>query len=142
LRLEAGAQSGCFNLWEQCRLPQCQPGTVVEIAAGWSGNDLPGTAELRGKTYPDLGGQNTWNSADVRFSGGITMPPMRDGPVSITALFDFAGRFVYAESVEDEPQDALLTGGGRVTLFLEPYPGENSWVIRRVEFEFRPVRRD
>jgi hypothetical protein len=140
--LEADALLGFFGAFNACSVPECPPGTVVEINAGWSGNDLPGTATLRGKTYPDVGGHSTWNSAFIRFSGQITMPPMAEGPVSITAPFDFAGRFTYSPDLSS-PSEALLTGGGVVTFLLEPYPdGTNtSWIVRRAEFDFRPVKR-
>jgi hypothetical protein len=138
-RLEAAALTGRFDAVDQCFVPECPPGTVVELGARWIGNDLPGTATLRGKTYDDVGGLDSLNSADVRFAGQFVMPPLSDGPVSITVPFDFAGRFAYSEDLS-EVQDALLTGGGQVTLVLEQL-FQGSWSIRSAAFEFRPVRR-
>ena len=139
--MDAGTHFGFFHAFNQCSVPECPPGTVVEINAGWSFNDLPGTAVLRGRTYPDLGGHNSPNGAVIRFSGQITMPPMGDEPVSVQVPFDFAGRFVYGPDLETAAQEALLTGGGAVTFHLEPYPDRTSWLIRSAEFEFRPVKR-
>lgn len=140
-RLQAGPGTGRFDAIDLCRLPECGPGTVVDLSARWSGNDLTGTAILRGTTYEDLGGLDSPNSADIRFAGQVTMPPITDGPVSITVPFEFAGRFRFAE-MGQLPQDALLTGGGLVTLSLEPLPADpNSWTIKSVVFEFSPVQR-
>jgi hypothetical protein len=141
--IDAGTGFGIFNAFNQCHVsaPECPPGTVVEINARWSGSDLGGTAALRGKTYPDLGSFNSPNWADVRFSGRITMPPMSDGPVSVTVPFDFAGRFIYGPDFETGTQEALLTGGGLATFHFAPHPNFPSWYMRSAEFEFRPVKR-
>jgi hypothetical protein len=139
--MDAGAQTGFFHAFDQCSVPECPPGAVVEINAGWSGNDLPGIATLRGKTYPDLGGHNSPNSAEIRFSGQITMPPMSDGPVSVTVPFDFAGEFRYRPDLETPPEKAFLTGGGVATFHLEPFADGMTWFIRSAEFAFRPVKR-
>jgi hypothetical protein len=61
--------------------------------------------------------------------------------VTITVPFDFAGRFVYAPNLESPPQEALLIGGGVVTLVLVPGVDGTTWSARSAEFEFRPVRR-
>lgn len=139
--MDAGTHFGFFNAFNQCSVPECVPGTVVEINAGWSGNDLPGTATLRGQTYPDLGGPMSPNGAEILFSGQITMPPMSDGPVSVTVPFDFAGEFRYGPDLDTPQQKAFLTGGGFVTFLLKPFQDGTSWFIESVEFEFRPVKR-
>ena len=139
-RLQASTLSGRFNLQNQCAAPECQPGTVVEIGAFWSGNDLPGTAELRGTTYPDVGGLNSPNSAEIELSGEVTMPPMSDGPITFKAPFEFAGRFTYAPDLQTPSQTVSLTGGGRV--ILELIPNGDSWLIGDITFEFRPAKRD
>jgi hypothetical protein len=137
-RLEAGAlTSGRFDAVDQCRFtPECPEGTVLELGGVWIGLDLPGTARFRGKTYGDLGGFDSPNSAGIEFFGKFTMPPIGDGPVSISVPFTFAGTFLYGDA--QGSQTALLSGGGEVTLFLEPFPGENSWQVQAAEFEFRP----
>ncbi len=140
-RLEARTLTGRFDAIDSCQVPECPPGSTVELGARWVGNDLPGTARLRGKTYPDVGGLSSPNSADVRFSGEVTMPAMSNNPVSITAPFDFAGVFFFAADLSQPQQDVLLTGRGLVTLFLDPNVAENSWVIRSATFDFSPARR-
>jgi hypothetical protein len=138
-KLEAFAfPGGRFDAEDTCRSPDCPPGTVVQLGAVWVGSDLPGTARLRGQRYEDVGGLTSPSSAAIEFSGEVTMPPMSDGPESITVPFDLTGTFVYGEG--QGSQTALLSGGGEVTLFLEPYPGVNSWQVRGAVFEFRPVK--
>ena len=63
------------------------------------------------------------------------MPEMSDGPVSITAPFDFSGRFSYGQ-LGPRPQEALLAGGGRVTLLLRPNVDGTSWELQRAVFQF------
>jgi hypothetical protein len=140
-RLEASAlTSGRFDAADQCRFtPDCPPETSLELGGVWIGLDLPGTARFRGKTYGDLGGFDSPNSAGIEFFGQFTMPPMSDGPVSISVPFTFAGTFLYGDA--QGSQTAFLSGGGEVTLFLEPFPGENSWRVQAAEFEFRPNAR-
>lgn len=140
-KAEASTQTGFFNAFTQCSVPECPPGAVVEIDAGWSGNDLPGTARFRGAFYPDLGGLASPNSLGIQFSGQIKMPPMSDGPVSVTVPFDFAGEFFYAPDLETPRQRALLTGGGFATFHLQPFSDGMTWLITSAEFEFRPVKR-
>ena len=48
---EVDISGGFFDAYNQCRLPECAPGTTVDLNAGWSGNDLIGQARLRGVTY-------------------------------------------------------------------------------------------
>lgn len=137
-RAAVSASGGRFNLYSQCQSPDCPPGTVVELDAFWIGNDLPGTATLRGKTYQDVGGLNSDSSAAAGFAGSVTMPPMSDGPVSITVPFDFSGRFSYG-LLGPDPKESLLAGGGRVTVFLRPNFDGTSWELQRAVFEFLSV---
>jgi hypothetical protein len=136
-RLEASAStSGRFDPMDQCNLtPECPPETVIGLNSMWVGLDLPGTARFRGTTYGDVGGLDSPNSAGIEFFGEFTMPPMSDGPASITVPFTLAGTFLYGDA--QGSQTAFLSGGGEVTLFLERYPGENSWQVQGAEFEFR-----
>ena len=131
---------GRFNAFDQCSSAECQPGRTVSISAAWSGNDLPGTGRIRGTTYPDLGGLDGPNSLSIGLEGSVTMPPLSDGPVTVEASFEFAGRFAFADSLEDPTQVALLAGGGTVTLVLERFPSLDSWRITRAEFQFRPLQ--
>jgi hypothetical protein len=120
---------------------ECQPGTVVPLDGVFSGGDVSGEAQLRGKTYPDIGSAASRNQAHLEFSGEVTMPPLTEGPISIRVPFEFAGLFFYAPDMVSEQQQALLTGGGFVTLTFDPYPAGNAWIFQRAEYEFRPVKR-
>ena len=140
-RFEGSTLSGINEPYESCGFGACEPGRTATLHAHWSGNDLPGVAELRGQTYPDVGGLNSPNHLEVTFSGDVPIPPVGDRPVRITVPFDFAGRFIYAPDPASPPREALLTGGGVVTFVLVPGADGTSWSARSAEFEFRPVRR-
>jgi hypothetical protein len=129
---------GIFNPYSQCQTPDCPPGAVVSLEGRWIGNDARGSATFMGKTYDDVGGGDSDSGADIAFAGSVTMPPMSDGPVSVTAPFDFSGSFAYGLTGSD-PQEVLLAGGGRVILLLQPNVDGNSWELVRADFEFTPV---
>ncbi|HVJ27682.1 MAG TPA: hypothetical protein VM493_09060, partial [Vicinamibacterales bacterium] len=42
--------NGIFEPFETCGVPECVPGTTVDLLAFWSGLDLPGTATYNGTT--------------------------------------------------------------------------------------------
>lgn len=124
---------------EQCRFPGCTPGTVVSLADQWGGGDVTFSAKLRGVTYNSSGGLGEDSFVWLGVSGSITMPPMRDGPASITAPFELAGLVALGEQGPD-PQRALLAGGGLVTVTLVPNQLSGaSWFIQRLVFTFRPL---
>ena len=129
---------GRFNLYSQCQTPDCPPGAVVSLDAFWSGNDLQGTATLRGKTYNDVGGLDSDSGAAAGFSGSVTMPEMTGGSVAVTVPFEFSGRFSY-DLFGPRPKEALLAGGGRVTVFLRPNSEGTSWELERAVFQFDRV---
>jgi hypothetical protein len=134
----ADISGGRFNAYTQCQSWECPPGAVVNLDARWTGNDLPGSAQLRGKTYENVGGLDSDSAADVGFAGSVTMPPMSGEPTAITAAFDLSGAFAY-DLLGANPQRDLLAGGGRVTLSLRPNADGSSWEIQRAVFEFIPV---
>jgi hypothetical protein len=128
-----------FTAMTQCG-EGCPPGLIVELDAEAAGSNLNGTARLQGTTYPDIGSISTHESLVLRFTGQVMMPPMSDGPVTVTVPFDFAGQFSYETAGVPQPT-VLLTGGGRATLFLEPSPDGASWIVTAAEFDFQSVRR-
>jgi hypothetical protein len=139
--LQAGVtlDGGRFGAISTCNpQPECTPGRTVELDAFWSGNDLQGRATYRGETYDDVGALDGDSAAEIAFSGTVTMPAMSDppAPVTVTVPFDFAGRFAFGLT-GPEPQSVLLSGGGRVSLTLQPN-GE-AWTIERAVFRFTRV---
>jgi hypothetical protein len=140
LRLNAtmSLADGNFGAIDLCGNPDCGPGTVVDLSAGWGGLGVAGTARFRGTTY-SMGGLSSDASLVLAFSGEAIMPPFTDGEVTVSAPFDFAGLFTTGLN-GGEAQQALLTGGGTATLTLVPQgEGLGTWFITRVVFEFQPV---
>jgi hypothetical protein len=112
----------------------------VNLNAGWGGNDLQGVARLRGVRYPDVGGLNSSESAQARFSGSVTMPPMGPAGTTVSVPFAFDGIFAYATPDPFEQHVAALRGGGTVTLTLRPDPEGTSWQIVHADFQFENVK--
>jgi hypothetical protein len=139
LRVGVTIDGGRFEAFSQCsEFTPCPPGTTVNLDASWSGNDAQGTATLRGTAYNDVGAQDGDSAVSIGFSGSFTAPQMTDSPVTITVPFDFSGSFAYGLN-GPEPQQALLSGGGHVTLTLRPSSDQSGWILERAVFAFSPV---
>ena len=66
---------------------------------GLVGHRLPGTVTLDGTTYTVVGTLAAPTSIDVRFSGTIAAPPVKDrASRTATAPFTLRGQFVHADS--------------------------------------------
>jgi hypothetical protein len=139
---QAGASisGGFFEGYSQCEVPECAPGTVVNLNAGWSGNDLGGDARYRGTAYDAVGSLSADSSAGVLFSGTVTMPEMSEEPVSVAVPFQLSGSFAYGLNGA-APERVGLSGGGTATLYLRPAYEGTSWIIERAVFDFAPDRR-
>jgi hypothetical protein len=135
----AHVSGGFFEAYSQCEFPECAPGTVVNLNAGWSGNDLGGSARYRGTAYDAVGSLAADSSAGVLFSGTVTMPEMSDGPVSVSVPFRLSGSFAYGLNGPAWERVAL-GGGGTATVYLRPGYEGTSWIIERVVFDFAPGR--
>jgi hypothetical protein len=129
-----------FNGVALCKFPECPPGTVIPVNDAWSGGDMFVTARLQGVTYTAVGGPGDDASAEIGFSASVTLPPMSDGPVTISVPFDSAGHFAFGLNGPD-PRRVLLAGGGEATFTLVPLAESagQTWLIQRVVFDFRPV---
>ena len=130
-----GASGGGFSAMTACE-EGCLPGSVVSLEAEFAGSNLGGTARLQGTTYVDIGSLSSLENLVLLTAGEATLPPISDGPVSVTAPFEFAGQFSYVK--DEEPGSVLLAGGGVATLFLQPSPDGLSWIVAAAEFAFQP----
>ena len=114
----------------------------VNLIAAWSGLDVFGSGELRDRTFPTISSESV--GVVLGFTSAVTLPPMSEGPVTVSVPFEFAGTFGY-DLDSPEPKQALLTGGGTATLTLVPHPephpetGARTWLIQKIEFKFEPV---
>lgn len=130
-----------IDLWpsvQECLFGACPPGAVVDLSLIRSGMDVAFDGKLRGVRFVTFGGISEDIAGRMAFSASITMPPMSEGPVTVTAPFEFAGLVSSSEGAL--PSRTLLLGGGIVTATLDPNPFETgSWVIQRIVFTFRPL---
>jgi hypothetical protein len=130
---EGGAQEGIFTPWDQCSLPECPAGTALSLLSRWNGNDLPGTATLRGQTYTRVGGASP-DSAQlaVQWDGTALIPDLGEGG-TVTAPFTFTGAF---GTFPDFTRFALV-GSGTATLSFSRWPAfPSSYLLEAVTYEF------
>jgi hypothetical protein len=133
---------GIYEPWETCTVPVCGPGFTIPLDAYWSGNDLPGTATLDGKAYPNLGSVSVTQGAVVQFSGLATAPALELGAAaSVTAPFTFKGLFI--QPLDADPLSSVvyhdLVGAGTATLRLEKGYEGTSWRVVASRYEFQPL---
>lgn len=133
--------SASYEAIEQCWVPECPPGTVVDLSDSWGGGDVFGLVQFRGKTHDDIGGLNSDAAFFIALSASVTMPPLRAGPVTVSVPFAFASVFSFGLNGR-RPRSVPVTGGGTATLTLVPLAEDPSnWHIQRIEFEFTSADR-
>ena len=132
---------GIFNPWQQCSVPECTPGTLVDLKALWSGRDLTGSLSFQGETYPlnsTMGGAG----ASVEFAGSFIAPALAPSAV-VTAPF----LLIPPSPTRNGSGFTLplpiggvhtLFGGGTTTVNLSPYGPlyPNAWHIDSVRYDF------
>jgi hypothetical protein len=130
--------SASYDIIEQCWLPECAPGTVLDLSDSWGGSDVTALVRYRGKTQDETSDDDFGRFLAI--SASVTLPPMSDGPVTITVPFDFTGLLTWP--VNGQTTALTLLGGGRATLTLVPL-GEDPrfWHIQQIVFRFTPVNR-
>lgn len=134
-RLFGSHYNGGFgpNLFVFCPDDLCNPGAVAEIAHAANGLDLPATATLDGILFEDVGSLGARASAEMGFSGSLTLPPLGSSAV-LHSPFTFEGSFFHDFELE------LLRGSGIVTSTWTPTgsdPSESSaWMLNTLRYDF------
>lgn len=124
---------GVFTPWNDCMVPNCVPGSTVDLHALWVGNDLPGTAMLDGRTFDDVGHLSSGTSLFVEWTGSLQMPTDFTGG-ALTAPFSFSGTFRFF----DFPTQTVLNlaGTGSATLGFTPFPTTPGFFLSSARYEF------
>jgi hypothetical protein len=133
---------GIYDPWAVCSDPVCGPGFAIPLFAYWSGNDLPGTATIDGKTYPRLGSLSESQTASVKFFGQATAPALEAGlSASVTAPFTFEGFFLQpiGPTLDSETVRHDVVGGGLATLWLEKSSEGSTWRVVGSRYQFEPL---
>jgi hypothetical protein len=112
---------GIFMPIEQCEVPECGPGTTVDLHAFFLGNGLPGTATIDGVTYTQVGSLDGTSSLSAEWFGDLTIPADFTGG-TLTAPFVFSGRFAYETNPMQPWQTASLFGSGTASLTFNAWP--------------------
>jgi hypothetical protein len=133
--------TGVFMARDQCLVPECVPGTAVDLHATWSGSDLPGTATLGGRTFTPVGSLASDASLLASWSGELLLPADFSGG-AVSAPFWFSGLFFYSSEPTAMTGPLDLFGQGRATLTFAPSsvaPGTFALSAARYEFGGSPV---
>jgi hypothetical protein len=129
--------SGIFIPKDQCGVPECVPGTQVDLTARWIGLDLRGSVSLRGKDYV-LGSEDLDSEVgDVVFSGLLTLPDFGSPTVDVSAPFTLTGRlWPLTDSSDIEP----LSGSGIATLQFRQSADGTTWEWVSATYTFQKAR--
>ena len=132
--------SGIFSPWLQCMVPECTPGTTVDLFTRFTDGDIGGSATYNGVNYNPVGGLVAPASLDARWSGNLLIPAGFTGGV-LTAPFTFAGEFHYSDTPTTGGILDLLGGGTARLSFTPsaPFPGTFNLTSVRFEIEAAPV---
>ena len=111
---------GIFTPWNQCSVPECVPGSLVDLTSYWSGLDLPGTATYQGQTFTAVGSANATSSLEAQWTGTAMIPADFAGG-DVTAPFTFSGTFYYGSDPNLPASPLHLSGSGTATLSYSPF---------------------
>ncbi|HVJ27681.1 MAG TPA: PEP-CTERM sorting domain-containing protein [Vicinamibacterales bacterium] len=130
------AGSGIFEPLDSCGVPECVPGSIVDLHAYWIGLDLPGTATYEGTTYTPVGSANALAGMEARWTGNLLIPGDFSGG-ALTAPFQFAGTFSFRDTFAGQETDVNLVGAGQTTLNFTPFPNyPGAFRLDAIRYEF------
>ena len=129
---------GNFGPWITCG--PCSPGDPISLAAGWSGNDLGGTATFEGLTYTGVGSLADGHASGVVFfTAPSVMAPHGGTTATFVQPFTFEGRFSFPTTGQPNLfKIAMLSGFGTATVVLGRTP-DLPWDYRTAVYEFEPI---
>jgi hypothetical protein len=128
---------GIYRPGDQCSFPECVPGTNVSLFALWSGNDVSGTATLRGHDYVLSSEAADGAAAIVQFDGNVILPDFTStGTADVSAPFTFVGQIHIEATGETMP----LTGSGTATLHLLMSQEGPNWNIVSATYQFERAK--
>jgi hypothetical protein len=111
---------GLFTPVEQCGVPECVPGTTVDLLSRFVGNGLSGTATLDGTTYTAVGALGGTSSMTAEWTGSLGIPAGFTGG-TLFAPFMFGGQFAF-EADPTQPWSTVdLFGSGTAALTFRPW---------------------
>jgi hypothetical protein len=126
---------GVFWPYMQCHVPECRQGTTVNLEAGWTDTDVPGTVLINGTTVRVGSLAQEFGSVSVEWLGSLAIPlDFSEG--TLTAPFVFSGIFSYPITPTSRERHTLF-GFGTTSLTFVPYaayPGALLMTGARYEF--------
>jgi hypothetical protein len=129
---------GLFTPIEQCGVPECRPGTTVDLLTYFVGNAYSGTATFEGNTYSNVGSLAGTSSLETKWVGALAIPADFTGG-TLLAPFTFTGQFAFTPDPTLPWRNVDLFGSGTAALTFTPwqtgeFPGALS--LDTVSFSF------
>ena len=113
--------AGVFWPIEQCGIPECGPGTTVDLHSYFVDLAFSGTATLNGTTYSPVGSLSGPASVEARWTGSLAIPEGFTGG-TLFAPFQFLGDFDYTNHPTLPWQSVGLFGSGTAALTFGTWP--------------------
>jgi hypothetical protein len=132
---------GIFMPTAQCGVPECGPGTTVDLHSYFVGNGLSGTATLDGNTYTAVGSLSGTSSMIAEWTGALSIPDGFTGG-TLFAPFLFAGQFAFETDPTLPWRSVQLFGSGTAALTFRPWSGTHSpgaFALDAVTYAFEPA---
>jgi len=130
------------GLFGQCSVPECPPGTTININLDLSGaaGSLGGTMTVGGNEYGVSDNINANSDLFLHFDGSFIAPAMGPALATVSAPFSLTGQAFAVNSLGETVLNNQIFGHGIGTVTLVPYnPAAGfppSWMTRDVRFDF------
>jgi hypothetical protein len=126
----------------QCAVPECQPGTTVNVTLDLSGASgfLGGTMTIGADQYGVSDSMNSNADLLLHFDGSFVAPAMGAGRATVTTRFSLTGRAFALTPLGSFAHDDQLSGRGVATVSLVPFNPQAgfdpSWTVESARFDF------
>jgi hypothetical protein len=111
---------GIFMPLEQCSVPECGPGSTVDLRTYFLGNAYSGTATVDGNTYTSVGSLAGTSSLLTEWTGSLAIPAGFTGG-TLFAPFMFSGQFTFETDPTLPWRTVDLFGSGTAALTFSPW---------------------
>ena len=137
-----GLPGNVVGLFAQCAVPECQPGSIVNVNLDLSGASgfLGGAMAIGGDEYGVSDNVNSTADLLLHFDGSFVAPAMGPDRATVTTPFSLTGRAFALTSLGEFAHNDQLFGRGVTTVSLLPFNPQAgfdpSWTVDNVRFDF------
>jgi PEP-CTERM motif len=139
---QAGLPNSFFGMFGQCAVPECPPGTIININLDLSGQSgsLGGTMTVGGNEYGVSDNINANSDLFLHFDGSFIAPAMGPPVATVSVPFSLTGQAHAINSLGETVLDDQIFGHGIATVSLLPYNPQAgfdpSWTVDTARFDF------